>query len=441
MKIKLKNFTPLIITSSVLVIAVIGNIIMANVDINDLPAIDHDIRSTDDAQAAVQTAQAEYDGANSELVRINAELSEKQNTANQLKNQISGLQDGIKDIDEKQGDMKALQERYDKCIAEAKRLSNDWAVYKDMQVYQVDANYDSNSLRYIQNIANIYSSVGDMTGFWGNLLSDSITTSAYSGFDGIIAAVDMMTATANEHLNSASLYISKINSKIDSADTLLTEELSGENLLFEVELFESSYFGKDDLFEEERKSLLRDLEYSHAVLTNVYPVYQMMLSQSDVNTTFLSSLSSQISRISGYIDAIAKPDDTRLTEEELGKITYSVYQLFPVICNVITEPSYVYKGVTLRSDRITYDGFLSAPDKVLIAYKNNSIFVIRTKASKSSKKEYYYSPDGTPLYVIEGIDTVCCSPDGNIVYTNTTEERAQKRIQSANGYFKQFSKR
>lgn len=52
------------------------------------------------------------------------------------------------------------------------------------------------------------------------------------------------------------MLLAKIQAKIDSADSLLNTEIEGDNLLFEVELFESAYFGKDDLFEEERKALV-----------------------------------------------------------------------------------------------------------------------------------------------------------------------------------------
>ena len=39
--------------------------------------------------------------------------------------------------------------------------------------------------------------------------------------------------------------------------------------------------------------------------------------------------------------------------------------------------------------------------------------------------QYFYLPDGTPLYIVSGKDTVCLSVDGNVVYTNTDMDKTE----------------
>lgn len=194
-----------------------------------------------------------------------------------------------------------------------------------MKLTHIDANYDTNNLRANQNNSNLYSVIGDFTGFFGQLLSSSMDTSVYNGFDKIIAAVDVITNTVNEHIYKADMLLSKIQTEIAATETLITEDFSGERLLFEIELFESAYFGNDDLFEAERKELVYELSYSKAVLDAVYLVYEMMLSNSTDNSDFLLRLKNKSIEIGNYMYSIYKSEDELLTAEEIGEITYNAY--------------------------------------------------------------------------------------------------------------------
>lgn len=444
---KLKNNLPVIIPSGILVLAIIANIIVSCINVDDLPGIDYsDVPETNSAASEYSAEKEKNDNINSESEKINARIAEKQNTINSLEEQISELNTLIEEMKSGQGAAAALEERYEKCAEEAQRLSDNWSIYREMSLDQITANYDSNNLRYNQNISNVYSVVGEHTGFLGGLLSQSIDRSVYDGFDKVIAAVDSMTVTANEHLNQAALLLSRIKSKIRFIDPILAENLSGEELLFEVELFESAYYGKDDLFETERKKLVYELSYSKAVLDALYRVFRMMLSESDTNTDFLEKMLNQKTDIGNYINSISETGDDLLSAEEIGEITYSVYQLFPEICEITTDPTYSYKDVEIRTTNVS-NGFGSKPDELYQGYKYKSYsekctFMLRqrNKSSGTVNKEFYYSPDGSLLYGKTGYRVVCLDGKGNVLYTNVTDSQAEEIVSEAKDMYSKYNK-
>lgn len=437
----------IIIPSGILVLAIIANIIVACINVDNLPSIDYsDVPETNSAASEYSAAKEKNDNINSEAEKINKQIAEKQNTVNSLEEQINELNTLIEEMKLGQGAASVLEERYEKCEEEARRLLDNWSVYREMSLDQITANYDSNNLRSNQNISNIYSVVGEHTGFLGGMLSQSIDRSIYDGFDKVIAAVDSMTVTANEHLNQAALLLSRIKSKISFIDPILAENLNGEELLFEVELFESAYYGNDDLFETERKELVHELSYSKAVLDALYPVFQMMLSKSDTNTEFLNKVLNQKADMGNYINSISKTGDDLLSPEEIGEITYSVYQLFPEICEITTDPTYSYKDVEIRTTNVS-NGFGYKPDELYQGYKYKSYnekctFMLRQrdKSSGTVNKEFYYSPDGNLLYGKTGYRVVCLDGNGHILYTNVTEAQAEEIVSESKEMYLQYNK-
>lgn len=68
---KIKGFIPLIITSAVLILAIIANIITACIDVDNMPVISYnDVPSTEQAYTELESAQKEYNSAQSELKGI-----------------------------------------------------------------------------------------------------------------------------------------------------------------------------------------------------------------------------------------------------------------------------------------------------------------------------------------------------------------------------------
>lgn len=440
MSFSFKRYLPLAAASLLLAVGIAANAVAAGIRPDELPEIDFaDVPTTDNAYTELQTAQTKLNSANEQINQLNAQITEKQKSIGDLESRANGLQTEIDKFAEGQEDIEALEDRYTKCVEEARRLANEWNGFLKIEKMHLEPNYDVNNLKNAQNKMNIYNVFGDVTGFWGNLLADSLTTSNYRGYDAIMAAVDSMTATANEHLYNADMLISKIRTKIKSVDTLLTEELSSEDLLFEVELFESSYFGNDDLFEKDRIELLREMETAHAIVSAIYPVYKMMLSDSYDNTNFLEEMRIRNYNMGVYInDYVKKPGDTGLTEEEIGNITYSIYsKLFPMICKVITDTTYGYVNVNVRNDRIPG----SEPYRVIIGEKGKDIFAIymyEALKNMALTREFYYLPDGTPLYIVDHKDIVCLSVDGNIVYTNTDMAKAERMVKTVKARFTEF---
>lgn len=440
---KVKKFLPLIITSSVLVLAVTANIVTACIDVNNLPAISYeDVPSDDKAYAEYQTAKQNYDSINMQVSEIDTRISEKQKEVDKYENMVDELSTSIDDLKNMQSEISSFTEKYDRCLAEAQRLDAVWSVYRDMDISHIEANYDANNLRANQNNSNIYSVIGDYTGVFGQALSNQMDTNIYKGFDKIIASVNTITNTVNEHLYKADLLLSKIKTKIESADNLVTEELSGEKLLFEMELFESAYFGKDDLFETERKELVYELSYSKAVLDAVYPIYEIMLSDCSENTSFLNTLKNRSIQLENYLYSIYKSDSELLTDDEIAEITKNAYQLIPMICDVAIDPSYLYKGIrTVGPDYISTGGFMSSPDTLYYGVKNNNyIFMIRQYANKSDTphKAFYYAPNGSLIYA-EYKGNVVCLLNGEVVYSSDVS-RTDTIIQTAeNDYNKYYN--
>jgi len=226
-----KKFLPLIITSAVAVLAVTANIITACTDVENLPEITYDdIPVSDNTRSEFQSAQENFNSVKERLDDVNDRLTGKQEEAEQYKNKIDQLDSSIEKLKAEQSDSAELIDRYDKCLKEAQRLSNQWSVYQDMNIEHVNANYDVNNLRANQNNSNIYSTIGDHTGLFGQVLSSSINTNIYNGFDKIIASVDTLTNTINEHFYTSDLLLSRIQSKISAAETLLNADLSGDQL-------------------------------------------------------------------------------------------------------------------------------------------------------------------------------------------------------------------
>ena len=418
-----KKFIPLIITSAVAVLAVTANIITACTDVENLPEITYDdIPVSDNAHSEFQSAQENFNSVKERLDDVNDRLTGKQEEAEQYKNKIDQLDSSIEKLKAEQSDSAELIDRYDKCLKEAQRLSDQWSVYQDMNIEHVNANYDVNNLRANQNNSNIYSTIGDHTGLFGQVLSSSINTNIYNGFDKIIASVDTLTNTINEHFYTSDLLLSRIQSKISAAETLLNADLSGDQLLFEMDLFESAYYGMDNLFETERVELVHELCYSKVVVDASFFIYRMLLSNSNDNSDFLSDLKSTSEVLQSYIDAIAKSPDEFLSAEEQGEIIANSYQLIPMICDVMTDPTYVYKDVRLVEQRVS-NGFGNVSDHLYQGIKTKTgssyTFCLRQyeRGSTTPNREYYYSPSGELLYGVENGDRVCLV-NGNIVYSS-----------------------
>ena len=437
----MKRFLPLIITSAVLVTAIIANIIVACIDVTDLPAITYnDMPDTDAAYSDYQTAQQKYDEKTAKIDELDSNINKKQVEIDGYQDKISDLNASLDELRSQQSETADIAERYGECVAEAQRLYDMWSVYSDMKITHIDANYDTNNLRANQNNSNLYSVIGDFTGFFGQLLSSSMDTNIYNGFDKIIAAVDTITNTVNEHIYKADMLLSKIQTEIAAAKTLITEDLSGERLLFEIELFESAYFGNDDLFETERKELVYELSYSKAVLDAVYLVYEMMLSDSSDNSDFLIRLKNKAIEIEDYMYSICTPEDELLTAEEIGEITYNTYQLFPMICDVMFDPSFLYKDVRTVNHNVSYG--LGVGDKMKQGIKNESYtFAMRLNDVRNEEihTSYYFSPDGQPVYIEDHAAQVCLI-NGEVVYTNWDERMTEEIIEEAKEFYEKYNK-
>ncbi len=425
---KIKGFIPLIITSAVLILAVIANIITACIDVENMPVISYnDVPSTEQAYIELESAQKEYNSAQSELKSIDSEIKNVQGNIDYFNNRITNLNTEIEELNSRYASIAEINERYKKCLAEAQRLNDKWSVYRDVKLECMTSNYDANNLRANQNNSNIYTTVGEHTGFWGSLLADQLNTSIYRGYDNIINSVNIITETANVHLYNADMLLAKIQAKIDSADSLLNEEIEGDNLLFEVELFESAYFGKDDLFEEERKALVYELDYSYNVLRCIYPVYEMMLTDCQDNSQFLIRLHNKIVEIENLLYAISESESEMLSEEEKGEIAKDVYGLIPGVCDVITDGSHLTKGIRTISPL--------AGNKFYRSMKNESYFFLMRQydyGNKTPIKEFYFNPDGNLIYAQSGGDIICRDLEYNIVlYRSCSEERCNAIIQDA----------
>lgn len=418
-----KKFVPLIITSAVAVLAIIANIITACTDVENLPEITYDdIPASESADSEFQAAQANFNSVKELLDDANDSLTSKQKEGEQYRNKIEQLDSTIEQLKAEQTDSAELIDRYDKCLKEAKRLSDQWSVYKDMNIEHVNANYDVNNLRANQNNSNIYSTIGDYTGIFGQVLSSSMNTNIYNGFDKIIAAVDTLTNTINEHLYTSDILLSRIKAKISAVETLLYTGLNGEQLLFEMDLFESAYFGKDDLFETERVQLVHELCRSKEVVDASYTIYQMMLSNCSENSDFLSDLKRTSECLQSYIDVLSRSSDELLSEEEIAEVFANAYQLIPMICDVTTDPTFLYKGVRIVEQKVS-NGIGYTPDRLYQGIKTGSsgnyTFCLRQyeKGGTTPIREFYYSPSGELLYGVENGDKVCLV-NGSIVYTN-----------------------
>lgn len=438
-----KKFLPLIITSAMAVLAVTANIVTACTDVENLPAITYDdIPASEEARSEYESAQENYNSVKKRMDEVNDRLTSEQEEMAQYKDDLDRLDSSIEQLKSQQADSAELIDRYDKCLKEVQRLSSRWSVYHDMKIEHVNANYDANNLRANQNNSNIYSTIGDYTGIFGQVLSSSISTNIYNGFDKIIAAVDTLTNTINEHFYTSELLLTGIQSKIDSAEALLNKDLSGEQLLFEIDLFESAYFGRDDLFEKERVELVHEMCYSKTMIDAAYTIYQMLLSNSTDNSDYLSDLKQTSDVLQSYIDAIAKSSDELLSAEEQGEIISNAYQLIPMICDVLTDPTYVYKDVRLVEQRVS-NGFGNVADRLYQGIKtktgSNYTFCLRQyeRGSTVPNREYYYSPSGKLLYGVENNDKVCLV-NGEIVYS-TDDFSAWSIVDSADSAYSKYN--
>lgn len=430
-----KKFIPLIAASSVLVLAIIANIITANVNVYDLPLISRkDIPSTNDAESLYAAAQQRLEATSAELSEAESRLEEKKKEVGGIQERVDALNASIEKLKEQNAGIEELAERYEKCLAEADRLNSDWSVYSNMKLGNIDANYDVNNLRANQKNSNIYSAIGNYTGFFGKLLSDSLDTSIYNGFDKIIAAVNLMTNTVNEHIYNADALISKIKTKISNTKAIMSEDLAGEQLLFEIELFESVYFGNDDLFEEERKQLVYELNYAKVIVDAVYPIYEMMLSDSSDNSQFLIRLKNKSITAENYLNLICRSESELLTKEQISVIVRDAYKLFPMIADVITDRTYLYKDV------VTTGPIYANPYKVYYVrktYKNIFILMQYNAGASTPVNSYYYTPQGSLIYA-ESNGSVVCMMNGEAVYSSN-EQRTDSIISAAESAYKKHA--
>ena len=445
MNSKVKKFLPLIISSSVLALAATANIIIFNTDVDHLPEITYeDIPASEAAYYDYQTAQKNYDNISASISELDQIISQKQEKKAYSKKELEELKEAVEELKEKQSGYSDITERYEKCLTEAQRLGDLWAVYRKMYLSHVEANYDANNLRRNQKASNIQSVIGDYTGIFGQAFADMLASNTYRGYDKVIACVNGITETANEHLYKAELLLSKIKTKTEIIDALLSGELKGERLLFEIELFESAYFGKDDLIEQERKELVYELDYSKAVLDAVYPVYEMILSNCDDNSQFLIILKNKSIEIENFLNFVSKSDSERLSKEQIGEITRTVYQIIPYIFDFSDRANLgvMFTDVNIVGPkRISTGGFLSKPDTIYYAEKNyKHTFAIAQYGDSASipTKLFYYDYNGNPLYV-KYKNNIVCMLDGEVVYSSD-EAKTNSIVQTAKDDYNKYKR-
>ncbi|MBE6900935.1 MAG: hypothetical protein E7478_00515, partial [Ruminococcaceae bacterium] len=374
-----------------------------------------------EAQQKVADAQAMYDelarGEGSELAELKAKNEE-------YLSEIEAISAALDALDSDDASVEELKKRYDEMCVDAVRFDVKREDFRTIEVELVRPNFDENNLRANQTTANFYSVLGDYTGIFGQMLSNSIDTNIYNGFDKVIAAVNIMTNTVNEHLHNADMLAIKMKTSLDAATAIMSEELSGDALAFETELYALAYAARtEQAYDEDRIALIREMEYAKRVMEAMYPVYEMLLSDSEDNERFLRDLEFDISSMSGYIGALCKEDgEGALTEEETDAIWVSALDLIPMICDVTTDPSYVYKGVRLTEHRVTFD-FGYKPDELLQGKKtingNTYTFALRQyeRGNDTPHTEFYYSSDGKPLYIKYKTQTLYLN-EGRLVYPN-----------------------
>lgn len=444
MNSKVKKILPLIISSSVLALAATANIIIFNTDVDHLPEITYeDMPASEAAYYDYQTAQKNYDNISASISELDQKISQKQEKKASSKKELEELNAAVEELKEKQSGHSDITERYEKCLTEAQRLGDLWAVYREMNLSHVEANYDANNLRRNQKASNIQSAIGDYTGIFGQAFADLLASNTYKGYDKVIACVNSITETANEHLYKAELLLSKIKTKTEIIDALLSGELKGERLLFEIELFESAYFGKDDLIEQERKELVYELDYSKAVLDAVYPVYKMFLSNCNDNSQFLIILKNKSVEIENFLNSVSKSDGERLSKEQIGEITKTVYQIIPYIFDLDDRSNIVlmFPDVNIVGPKRISNGFLSKPDTIYYAekdYKYTFAITQYVDSASTPTKLFYYDHNGNPLYV-QYKNNIVCLLNGEVVYSSD-EAKTNSIVQTAKDDYNKYKR-
>lgn len=445
MNSKVKKFIPLIISSSFLFLAATANIIMFITDSDHLPSISYkDIPDSEAAYSDYQTAQKNYDNISTRVSELDQIITQKQEEKASSKKELEELNAAVEELKEMQSGYSDITERYEKCLKEAQRLGDMWDVYQEMDLSHVEANYDANNLKRNQKASNIQSVIGDYTGIFGQAFADMLASNTYRGYDKVVACVNSITETANEHLYKAELLLSKIKTKTKIGDALLSGELKGERLLFEIELFESAYFGKDDLIEQERKELVYELDYTKAVLDAVYPVYEMFLSDCNDNSQFLIVLKNKSIEIENFLNSVSKSDSERLSKEQIGEITKTVYQIIPYIYDLSDRANIVvmFPDVNIVGPkRIPTGGFLSKPDTLYYAekdYKYTFAIAQYGDAASTPTKLFYYDHNGNPLY-LRYKNNIVCVLDGEVVYSSD-EARTNSIVQTAKDDYNSYKR-